>query len=56
MGVLEELAWKNVNDSFIFNICNYFGEIVLPYMEHTILSRECVLYFCSVHSWMLEMY
>lgn len=44
MGVLEELACKkkkkvNVNDSFISNIRSYFGEI-LPYMEHTVLSRE----------------
>lgn len=27
----------NVNDSFILNMCNYFGEI-LPHMEHAVLA------------------
>lgn len=44
MDVLEELILKNVNvnDSFISNICNYFGEI-LAYMGLTLFSRECAL-------------
>lgn len=56
MGALVELASKhvNVNDSFISNICSYFGEI-LPYMEHITLNRDYTLFFSSIHSWMWEM-